>query len=273
MSTDFGIDWDDAFANAPYIAGAEGYPAKWAAQAQRFRDSARTASLDIAYGPDPRARLDLFRPDNARPRGLVIFVHGGFWKAFDKSVWSHLARGPLAQGWAVAMPSYTLAPEARIPRMTAQIAQAVALSAAQVDGPIHLVGHSAGGHLVTRMICADTALPISVTRRIGHVLSISGLHDLRPLCQSAMNQTLRLDAGMARAESPVLHRPALPIPVTCWVGSEERPEFLRQSALLHEAWRTHCPSSLHLATGLHHFNVIEGLEDPDSALTRCLLQP
>lgn len=273
MAADSGIDWDDAFANAPYIEDAESYAKQWAALAQGFRDSARDADLDIAYGPAPRARLDLFHPDAATPKGLVVFVHGGFWKAFDKSVWSHLTAGPLARGWAVAMPSYTLAPEARINQITAQIAQAVTLAAAQLEGPIHLAGHSAGGHLVTRMICADTALPASVTRRIGHVLSISGLHDLRPLCLTAMNQTLRLDADMARTESPVLHRPLAPIPVTCWVGGDERPEFLRQSALLREAWQGDCPARLHLAAGLHHFNVIAGLDDPDSELTRCLLQP
>ena len=78
----------------------------------------------------------------------MVFVHGGYWRAFDRGLWSHLAAGPLARGWAVAMPGYVLAPEARIAAITAMIADAVAAAAAEVDGPMRLAGHSAGGHLV-----------------------------------------------------------------------------------------------------------------------------
>jgi arylformamidase len=67
----------------------------------------------LSYGPGDRHAMDLFLPEGA-PKGLVVFVHGGYWKAFDKSVWSHLAAGPLAHGFAVAMPSYTLCPDIRI---------------------------------------------------------------------------------------------------------------------------------------------------------------
>ena len=49
---------------------------------------------------------------------LVVFVHGGYWLRFHRDIWSHFAQGLTARGWAVAMPSYTLAPEARIAAMT-----------------------------------------------------------------------------------------------------------------------------------------------------------
>ncbi len=257
------IDWDDAFQNAAYIAGAEGYPAQWAAQAQAFRDRAR-GELDLSYGAHPRAALDLFRPERA-PRGLVVFVHGGYWLKFDKSFWSHLATGPLAQGWAVALPSYTLAPEVTIDQITAQISKAITHAARLVAGPIRLAGHSAGGHLVTRMICADSPLAPASRERIAGVVSISGLHDLRPLMATQMNSQLRLTPAIAALESAVKHRPLPGIPVTAWVGGLERPEFLRQSALLREAW---AGTELEVAPARHHFDVIADMCDAQSALTR-----
>jgi arylformamidase len=266
-----GIDWDDAFANAPYIEGAEGYPAAWAAAAAQFRAQAR-ARLDLPYQHHARARYDLFLPAGT-PRGLVVFVHGGYWLRFGKSDWSHLAAGPVAQGWAVALPSYTLAPEARISEITAQIASAITAASADVAGPIHLAGHSAGGHLVTRMICAPSPLPPEVLARLGHVLSISGLHDLRPLLATQLGATLRLSPDEAARESAALHAPEPGIAVTAWVGAHERPEFLRQSALLREAWaRKGAQARLVVEPGWHHFNVIAGLAEGDSMMTRALLQ-
>ena len=82
------------------------------------------ARTDIPYGPRPRNRLDLFLPE-AAPHGLLVFVHGGYWLGFDREMWSHLASGAVARGWACAIPSYTLAPEARIAAMTQEIARAV----------------------------------------------------------------------------------------------------------------------------------------------------
>lgn len=264
MSLD-GIDWEDAFKNGDYIDGAGDFPPRWAAQAAAFRDAQR-CELDIAYGDHPREGLDLFLPDGA-PKGLVVIVHGGFWLAFDKSSWSDLAAGALAHGWAVAMPSYVLAPEARLPDMTAQIARAIEVAAARVAGPIHLTGHSAGGHLVSRMVCDDSPLAPEIATRVARVVSISGLHDLRPLQHHSMNDKLALSPEVATSESAALCAPLAGVDVTAWVGAAERPEFLRQSALLAEAWDV----PLVAEPGRHHFDVIEGLKDPDHGLCQTVV--
>ena len=266
-------DWDDAYANAPHIPASETYPPRWAAEAAAFRErmtAAGTARLGLAYGDGARQRLDLFLPDGA-PKGLVVFVHGGSWRAFDRTTWSHLAAGALARGWAVALPGYTLAPEARIASITGEVARAIAVAAGEVAGPIRLAGHSAGGHLVTRMVCAGSALPAPVRERIAFTVSISGLHDLRPLLRLALNETLRLDAAEAAAESPALLVPAEGTRVACWVGGAERPEFLRQSALLANIWTgLGADTASVVAPGRHHFDVIDDLAEPDSELTPLL---
>jgi acetyl esterase/lipase len=260
MQKDDPVDWDAAFENGAHIPDGADYPARWAARAAAFRAKA-AARLDVPYGSHPRERFDLFLPD-ATPAGLVVFVHGGYWKAFDKSTWSHLAAGPVARGWAVVMPSYTLAPDATLPQMTAQIAHAIAVARDIVRGPVRLAGHSAGGHLVARMLCDD--MPEVAQRAV----SISGLHDLRPLLATRMNDTLGLTPDSARAESVALRRPRAGVSLTAWVGGHERPEFLRQAALMREAW----PGTTFVVDGqCHHFIVIAGLQDAESPLTRSVL--
>jgi len=268
-------DWDDAYANGAYIAAAEDYPARWAQAAARFRREMaerKLAECDIAYGDGERQRLDLFRPQDDI-RGLVVFVHGGYWRAFDKSAWSHLASGPTSLGWAVVMPSYDLAPTVSIGEITRQIGNAVSRAAALVEGPIRLTGHSAGGHLVTRMMCVDSPLAADVRQRIERVVSISGLHDLRPLLKTAMNDDFRMDPIQAVAESPALNQPLENVELVCWVGADERPEFVRQSELLANIWTGFgIETSVHRAAGQHHFNVIDGLADPQSPLSHALLE-
>ncbi|WP_207101821.1 alpha/beta hydrolase [Paracoccus shandongensis] len=257
-------DWNDAYANGAHIPQADGFVPRWQEAAARFR---------AAHRPEPLGRGHLFRPAG-RARGLMVFVHGGYWMAFDPGVWSHLAAGALARGWAVALPAYTLAPGARIAQMAPEVAAAIAEAAARVDGPIALTGHSAGGHLAARMVCDDGTLPDAVAARITACVPISPLTDLRPLLRTAMNDTLRLDRPEAAAESPALLSPRPGIPVTTWVGGMERPEFIRQARLLADIW-----AGLGAATdcvidpGRHHFDVIEGLERADSPLLERLLTP
>jgi len=266
-----GIDWNDAFNNSDHIPGGDSFPAIWEQRSHAFRADQPHLEEDIAYGAAARERLDLFRPDG-KAKGLVVFVHGGYWMKMNKSLWSDLAAGPLAHGWAVAMPGYTLAPDARISRITRQIGAAIAKAAELVEGPIRLTGHSAGGHLVTRMVCEDSPLPADLHARIAAVVSISGVHDLRPLRRHTMNDVLGLDSTEVAGESPVLQSPLPDIPVTCWTGALERPEFLRQTQILTEAWRgkTDMRPAV-FEPGRHHFNVIDGLKDADHALTRTVL--
>src|SRR5262245_52224995 len=102
-------NWDDAYANSTNIPGGDRWADRWIEAARLFRDKLAAdgrARLDIPYGDGPRNRVDLFFP-KGQPKGLVVFVHGGYWMAFDKSCWSHLAEGCVRSDYMVAMPSYT----------------------------------------------------------------------------------------------------------------------------------------------------------------------
>ncbi|OCJ00214.1 esterase [Rhizobium sp. AC27/96] len=267
-------DWESAYTNGAYIVDGNRWPDAWVEPARSFRESlsaAGRAKLDLVYGPAERNRFDLFLPEG-HPKGLVVFVHGGYWLQLDKSYWSHLAAGSIAAGYAVAIPSYTLCPDNRIGGIGREIAAAITKAAEMVDGPIILTGHSAGGQLVARMMTTTSPLDEAILKRIRHVLAISGLHDLRPIMKRKMNKELRIDAAEAMAESPALLEPVTNVRLTCWVGGAERAEFIRQNALLANIWTgLGAATEAVIEPDKHHYTVLDGLADASHPLTRSLL--
>ena len=263
-------DWDDAYSNAAHIPDSQRWPDEWSASAARYREHCR-CDLDIAYGDHARQVYDLYFPEGD-PAGLFVFIHGGYWLEFDKSYWSHLARGAVDSGWAAAVPSYVLCPQAGIRDITPMIGTAIMHAADRIPGPIVLTGHSAGGHLAACMVCDGSPLPYELRQRIIHTVSISGLHDLRPLVKTQMNTQLNLTDHEAMHLSPAFRIPDPQCRLTAWVGEAERPEFLRQSHLIANAWRgcgawTQCV----VAPDRHHFDVIDGLCDAQSPLMEAIL--
>ena len=257
------MDMDRAYANGAFITGAETYPPKWERDAQNFRANlGARARLGLEYGARARQKFDLFLPEGA-PKGLLVYVHGGYWLAFGRESWSHLAAGAVAQGWACAMPSYTLAPEARIAEITMEIGRSVDAAAALVAGPVVVTGHSAGGHLSARMGCEGAPL----NSRPARVVPISPVAELEPLMQTAMNEKLGITAGEADLESPARLSLRKGVSAHVWVGGDERPAFLWQARSLSEHWG--CAWTV--AKGKHHFDVIDGLADPASALMAACL--
>ncbi|MGB3408663.1 MAG: alpha/beta hydrolase [Jannaschia sp.] len=254
---------DDAYANADHIPNASEYPPRWQAEAAAFRAVAR-GRCDLSYADRPGAAFDLFLPA-ADPKGLVVFVHGGYWRRFGKADWSHFALGALSTDHAVAMVGYPLAPTARLHEITRLVARAIDVAAGQVPGPVRLTGHSAGGHLVARMVMPDAAP--ACRDRISTCVPISPLADLRPFLPQGMNADLHLDPEEAAAESPALGRPVGGPRIAVHVGAAERPSFLWQANALAQAWAIPCRET----PGRHHFDVIDALLDPRSPLMADLL--
>lgn len=256
---------DRDYANGAFIAGADDYPPRWRAAAAAFRAAlGDNARLDLPYGAGERNRFDLLLPGLAA-RGLMVFVHGGYWLRFGREDWSHLAAGALARGWAVALPSYTLAPAARIAAITDEVARAVMAAAALVAGPVVVAGHSAGGHLAARMGCADTGRVLD--GRVRRVVPISPLTELAPLIATSMNAEFMLDDAQVARESPARLALRRDCSAHVWVGGQERPAFLWQARTLSEAWSCRWT----VAAGRHHFDVIDDLADPASALVAACL--
>ena len=109
------IDWDEALDNIGHVPGADATLERWARLAEEFRQSPGIAGdleSDLVYGPRPRNRVDIIR-SATRSRGLVVFIHGGYWIRLGKEFFTHMAGGIRAAGFDVAVPGYTLAPESQ----------------------------------------------------------------------------------------------------------------------------------------------------------------
>ena len=255
------MDLTEAYYNGANVPNADGYYDRWMQEGAAYR--ATHVPRTIPYGATPREVFDVFEPADPLT-GTLIFIHGGYWRSSDRTDWSQLAAGGVARGWRVVMPGYTLCPEITVPQITRQLVQAMNVIASRFDGPLRVTGHSAGGHLTARLL--DPAWNAPWQARISKAVPISPLADLMPLLQTDMNADLRLTAETAQAESPI-HQPASGVPVTVWVGADERPALLDQAQWLAAAWG--CPKVI--APGRHHYDVIDDLKDPTSALCDALL--
>ena len=268
MQTDWEqiADWTAAYDNRAAIPTHEEYFYAWGRDASAFRES--LPPTELTYGTGEREKMHLFQPEGTA-KGLVVFIHGGWWCYFGREYFSHLAAGAIAQGWAVAMPSYTLCPDINIEGIVKQMVRAVEVAHdAMTDGPLVLAGHSAGGHLATMVGAQESQVPEAVASRLKRIVSISGVADLRPLLGVAMNETLKIDEAEARASSPLFLTPRDDFDFIALAGAEETTEFRRQTALLATGWGAQVSTRRIEAAGKHHLDVIDELQGADSALTR-----
>ena len=234
---------------------------------------ARLASrLDLAYGPSPRQRIDLY-PAAAPGAPILSFIHGGYWRSRDKSEFAFIAEPFVAAGITVAMPEYDLAPAVTVGTIVEQMVAAHAwlYRHASEHGAdrsrLFVAGHSAGGHLAAMMAATrwneiDPELPADLVKG---AYAVSGVFDLMPMLHFSFNADIRLDAASAKAMSPIEHCPAWPVPVRTAAGALESDEFRRQCRTLAERWPASVKGHMDVP-GCHHLSVAEALADPGNAL-------
>lgn len=219
--------------------------------------------LDLAYGPHPRQRLDLFRTDQPR-RGVVAYFHAGYWQSRDKSGFRFLAPPLTADGFDVALINYPLSPELGVMDIVAAAAAALPVLAELTDqAPLILVGHSAGAQIAVEL--AMSAARVSAP--IAGIVSISGVFDLEPLLDTSVNAKLGLDTASARAASPI-HRVRPGAPRTLFaVGALETPAFQGQTARMAQAWADAGNGASELTVpDADHFSILTELRREDGAL-------
>jgi arylformamidase len=247
--------------------------ARWKTQALKTRESLQ-GRLDLAYGMGPAETLDYF-PAAQASSPLLIFIHGGYWRALDKSDFSWVAPPYVAAGISVAVLNYALAPRTPVPEIVRQVRRACAwiyASAADLGcdpNRIFCSGHSAGGHLTAMMLATDwSAESASLPRRLlAGALTVSGVFDLQPLTQAEfLRGDLNLDEEAARAISPAFLHLQNDAPLLRAVGALESEEFHRQSELIAAHWPGACVTALIDVPGCHHLSVCDALAAPGSVL-------
>lgn len=231
-------------------------------RSRRLRAS-RACRIDLPYGPRARQRIDFF-PAAAPGAPLLVFIHGGYWQSSDKESHSYVAEGPLACGFAVALVGYTLAPEADIDGIVAEIDEALDWLASHATrlgaDPERLCvcGHSAGAHLAAMMLSKAS---------LAAAIAVSGIFDLEPIRLSSLNDKLGLTPDSARRNSPLHRLPAARPQLIIAAGARELPELRRQSEDYAAALAHRGMAARHLLLEGHdHFSVLEELARPEGVL-------
>jgi arylformamidase len=266
------IDYEVEYNNRARVPEYDEIFARWAREAELYRaDTLKRgrAELGLSYGDTPRQSLDLFLPEAGEAAPLALFIHGGYWRSLDPSMFSQMARGLNSRGVAVAVVGYDLCPVVGIADIIEQMRRACVFLWQRLGRRMFVYGHSAGGHLAAAMVGTDwpALYPKAPAGLVASGYAISGLYDLAPLLSLSANQDFRLDAEGARKISPAFWTPGPGHTLDAVVGGLESSEFKRQSRLIAEAWQSAAKTRYEEIPGDNHFTVIDPLADPHSAMT------
>ena len=272
------VDYETEYNNRARVPEHPDIFARWAREAEDYRAEAmkeRRAELGLSYGESLRQFIDLFSPRPGVTAPLALFIHGGYWRSLDPSLFSHMARGLNSRGVAVAVVGYDLCPEVTIAEIIEQIRHACLFLWLRTGRRMMIYGHSAGGHLAGAMVATDwhERYPKAPADLVPAAYSISGLFDLTPLVHVTMAQDLQLDDAQARQVSPLFWPAPAGRVFDAVVGGLESSEFLRQSRVIAEAWgKAGARTRYEEIAGTNHFTVIDALPYPQSAMVARLAE-
>jgi arylformamidase len=224
--------------------------------------------LDLRYGSRERNRIDFLKIADGGP--TLLFIHGGYWQTRAKETFAVFASGPMAHGINVALIGYTLAPDATLDEIVAEIHGGLDFLIAQLSAlggdPDRIVasGWSAGGHL-TSMALSHPGVKAG--------MAISGIYDLEPIRHSYLNVKLGLDEAMSLRNSPMMQAGGALKPLSLVVGSAELPLLRKQTADFagHRA-KYGLPVTYEEIPGANHFSIMDELVSPTGRITTLIRQ-
>lgn len=258
--------------------------ARWASKSANARASL-DCRLDLPYGDGPSETLDVF-PATVPNAPVLVYIHGGYWRSLDKSDSSMVSPAFVDRGVCVVVPNYALCPGTAeqsvcVADIALQMVRALEWTwrhiAAHAGDPsrITVSGHSAGGHLAAMLLGCDwkAVAPDLPAQLVRNAFSISGVHDLRPLRHAPfIADALRLAEAEALRLSPAFWPAPKRGKLYTVVGSGESEEFIRQNALIRDAWGSAAVPVSEVLPGLDHFGVVDALADPTHRLHALAMQ-
>ncbi|MBS0240941.1 MAG: alpha/beta hydrolase, partial [Proteobacteria bacterium] len=264
------LDLEAEYNNRQRVPDHPALQARWAKLSDSYRKEAK-AELDQSYGPAPRNKFDLYRPKsgNANEAPLAVYIHGGYWQRGDREANAFVAMELNKRGVAVALPSYTLAPQASIMQIVGELRQALAAIWKKTKRRPVVVGHSAGGHLAAAMLATDWSkvdgAPADLVRA---AYAISGVFELEPLVPTSINDAIKMDAAKAREASPLLWpAPKRGTTFVAAAGGDESQEFVRQALSVTAAWaKAGVTAECVVVPNANHFTILDELASPTSAM-------
>ena len=256
---------DAAYNNSDAVKNSAELNEARIAASEAFRKT-HPEHLDLRYGPRERNAWDLFPAKDANAPCLV-FIHGGYWQRNSRDQFASLIAGVYAHGWSAALPGYTLAPDASLTEIVAEINAALDWltingAAHGINGKVILSGWSAGGHLTAQCLGH---------KRVSAGMAVSGVFELGPIRDTYLNDKMRFSDSELATLSP-LRLPMIDKPLAITYGTAELPPLVADSRALHEKRAArHLAGPLIPVAGADHFTITHELRDADGILTRQLL--
>jgi arylformamidase len=228
----------------------------------------------VSYGPTEIEKLDIYKTRH-KTRGkapINIFIHGGAWRNGQARDSAYLAEMYIAAGAHFVIPDFVLVTDTdgNLMPMARQVRSAVAWvynNAASFGGDpdrVYITGHSSGAHLAGCVLVTDWETEFGLPRDIlkGGLL-VSGMYDLKPVRLSKRSLYVKFTDEVEQALSSIRHLDKLQTPIIVAYGSEETPEFQRQSREFAAAVKAAGkPVELIVGEGFNHFEMQETLGNP-----------
>jgi arylformamidase len=233
------------------------------------------------YGPGPLQLFDLF-PAKAPGAPILVFIHGGYWRALSKDHYGFIAAPLVEAGAAVALMDYDLCPAVNLATVVEQVAASIEWlrgQAGALNGDpdrIVLAGNSAGAHLAAMMMSRDwphtpTGAPGSAFIK-GAVL-VTGIYDLMPVTRIQVRDDVHLTPHDVERLSPQHLEIEAAAPAVVAVGGDEPELWIEQSRRYqHKRIDRGLESEFMVLPGHHHFSITRALAEPDSPLFRSMLR-
>jgi arylformamidase len=257
---------DAAYDNNSAVSNSAALIAERNSTSEQMRASL-PSHLDLPYGNRDRNKIDVY-PGTEPHKPCLMFVHGGYWQRNSRELFAMLVEGVAAHGWSVAIPGYTLAPEVSLTEIVSEISRALDWIAANggahgIAGPVIMSGWSAGGHL--------TAMALDHPR-VAAGLAISGVYELAPIRDTALNNSLKLTeeeiARLSPLRLPVSHKR-----LDLAYGTNELPALVFDSIHLHDKRaKEKAPGELLPIEGADHFSILNELRRPEGKLVAAALR-
>ena len=240
--------------------------------------------LDVRYGPGPKETLDIFpAPNPGAGSGtgpgapVLLFIHGGYWRAMDKSDYSFIADAFLPAGATTVVINYDLCPTVTLDTIVEQSNRSIAWTFRNIadyggdPNRLYVSGNSAGGHLTAMALAHDweaEGLPADI---IKGAAPITGVMDCEPVLDITVNAEVRLEPEAARRLSPLRNPPRHALPVLVAVGGAEPSLWIRMSEDYAALCRERGIECEYLEMPGHdHFDISRAVGDPQSPLCRAM---
>ena len=238
--------------------------------------------LDVRYGPGEKETLDIFpaADSGARPGAPVhLFIHGGYWRAMDKSDYSFIADAFQPAGATTVVINYDLCPTVTLDTIVEQSNRSIAWTfrnIAEYGGDperLYVSGNSAGGHLTAMALAHDweaEGLPADI---IKGAAPITGVMDCEPVLDITVNEEVRLEPEAARRLSPLRNPPRRALPLLVAVGGAEPRLWIEMSEDYAALCRERGIACDYMEMpGQDHFDISRAVGDPESPLARAMLR-